>query len=145
MSGFSWYYVFAVLLPLAALLAIFNYRRRRQAILRAANQNPAGGYTIRPTDYNRLVTPDPNPVLATNAGYNQPPPAYDTVDVNNTETVGQPQETPADAPPSYYELYKDDYVKTDEGLSPVNTSEQTSISDAQENSEDTNRNEAGNS
>lgn len=136
--GFSWYYLVAVLLPLSAFLALCNYRRRRQALLRASNECRTRGQVIAPAGYEGLVRIGTEPVSATNAGYDQPPPAYDTVADRNTETVGEPLDIPTTAPPSYYDLYEDGEVKAEEETT-RNDSEQLIRSDAQESSADTTR------
>ena len=112
-----------------------------------ANQSSVGGHVIRPPGYDRLEPTYPvnnTPYSVTNAGYDQPPPTYDDVQASNPELVNQIQQgipTPA-APPSYYDLYKDGEAKVDESNTSENASEQQNRSDVQEDSTESNRNEA---
>lgn len=98
----------------------------------ASNECRTRGQVIAPAGYEGLVRIGTEPVSATNAGYDQPPPAYDSVADSNTETVGEPLDIPTTAPPSYYDLYKDGEVKTEEEETTGNDSEQLIRSDAQE-------------
>ena len=91
-----------------------------------------GGRVIQPTAYEY---PTSTPILPTNAGYDQPPPAYDVI-ATDTNLDNQP---PQAAPPSYYELYKDEEPRVDEALPSGNTSEQTNSPEAQESRAATNR------
>ena len=105
----------------------------------ASNECRSRGQVIAPAGYEGLVRIGTEPVSATNAGYDQPPPAYDTVADSNTEMVAEPLDIPTAAPPSYYDLYRDAEVKTDEETA-GSDSEQLIRSDAQESSADPNRN-----
>ena len=91
-----------------------------------------GGRVIEPARYEY---PTSTPILPTNAGYDQPPPSYDVV---AADTVPGEQFAQAGLP-SYYDLYKDEEVKTDETGTQGNTSEETNNSDTQESIAATNR------
>ena len=98
-----------------------NYCALAHAILfqSTASQRPIGGHLI------------------------QPPPAYDSVDVNNAEGVSQEQQgVPIAAPPSYYELYKDSDALADESEPTGSTFEQGNRSDVQESRTEADRNDS---
>ena len=96
-----------------------------------------GGRVIEPARYEY---PTSTTILPTNAGYDQPPPAYDVIAADSAR-VPQP---PDAALPSYYDLYKEEDVKQDEAGIPGNSSEETNSPGAQESSTATNRNESQN-
>lgn len=122
---------------MAVLIAVCNYRRRRQQWLqRAYSQRPTGGQVIRTGDNDMIA-----PVVVTSAGYDQGPPPYDAVTRNN-ETANQQSDV---APPSYYELYKDTDAILNEQEPSRNTCEQTNSPCVPENSAESNRNERANS
>ena len=121
-----------------------NYCALAHAILfqSTASQRPVGGHLIQPAEYDRQA-PAPVPYSMTNAGYDQPPPAYDSVEVNNAEGVSQEQQgVPIAAPPSYYELYKDSDALADESEPTGSTFEQGNRSDVQESRTEADRNDS---
>ena len=93
-----------------------------------------GGRVIEPARYEY---PTSTPILPTNAGYDQPPPAYDIV---AADTAPGEQLSQA-ALPSYYDLYKDEEVKSDETGTQGNTTGETNSPEAQGSAATTNRDE----